>query len=332
MATIVETNNLTKVYGGKFKAVDHISFEVEKGEIFGFLGPNGAGKTTTVQMLCTLTQITEGEAKIAGIDVKKQPDEVRKKIGLVPQDISVDDELTAKENLELHGKLYHMPKSLINERISELLKVVELTDWKNSLVKTFSGGMRRRLEIAEGLMHRPEILFLDEPTLGLDPSSRASIWEYVKKLNEQGVTIFMTTHYMDEADKLCDRIAIIDFGKIVKVGTPNELKGMLGGDIITVYTNDSETFLNQVKKLEFVSEVSPREGGVRITVNNGETAIPKLFEEASRIGVSINNISLSRPTLDDVFIKFTGRSLRMEKADLIELFKSRMLMQRRRRL
>ncbi|MEM2144885.1 MAG: ATP-binding cassette domain-containing protein, partial [Candidatus Jordarchaeaceae archaeon] len=163
MTKIVETNNLTKIYGGKFTAVDHISFEVEKGEIFGFLGPNGAGKTTTVQMLCTLTQITEGEAKVAGIDVKRQPDEVRKKIGLVPQDISVDDELTAKENLELHGKLYHMPKNLINERITELLEVVELTDWKNALVKTFSGGMRRRLEIAEGLMHRPEILFLDEP-------------------------------------------------------------------------------------------------------------------------------------------------------------------------
>lgn len=332
MTKIVETNNLTKIYGGKFTAVDHISFEVEKGEIFGFLGPNGAGKTTTVQMLCTLTQITEGEAKVAGIDVKRQPDEVRKKIGLVPQDISVDDELTAKENLELHGKLYHMPKNLINERITELLEVVELTDWKNALVKTFSGGMRRRLEIAEGLMHRPEILFLDEPTLGLDPSSRASIWGYVKKLNEQGITIFMTTHYMDEADKLCDRIAIIDFGKIVKIGTPSELKGMLGGDIITVYTNDSENFLSQVKKLEFVSEVAPQEGGVRITVNNGETAIPKLFEEANKLGVIINNITLSRPTLDDVFIKFTGRSLRTEKTDLIELFKSRMLMQRRRRL
>ncbi|MEM2145570.1 MAG: DUF4162 domain-containing protein, partial [Candidatus Jordarchaeaceae archaeon] len=166
----------------------------------------------------------------------------------------------------------------------------------------------------------------------LDPSSRASIWEYVKKLNEQGITIFMTTHYMDEADKLCDRIAIIDFGKIVKIGTPSELKGMLGGDIITVYTNDSENFLSQVKKLEFVSEVAPQEGGVRITVNNGETAIPKLFEEANKLGVIINNITLSRPTLDDVFIKFTGRSLRTEKTDLIELFKSRMLMQRRRRL
>lgn len=331
MAIIVETSNLTKIFGGKFTAVDHISFEVEKGEIFGFLGPNGAGKTTTVQMLCTLTQITEGEAKVAGIDVKKQPDEVRKKIGLVPQDISVDDDLTAKENMDLHGKLYHMPRALIKKRIPELLKVVELTDWKDSLVKTFSGGMRRRLEIAEGLMHRPDILFLDEPTLGLDPSSRASIWEYVKDLNEKGITIFMTTHYMDEADKLCDRIAIIDHGKIANIGTPNELKGMLGGDIVTVHTNDSETFLNHIKGLKFVSEVLPQESGIRLTVNDGETAIPKLFQEAGKIGVTIDNISLSRPTLDDVFIKVTGRSLRSEKSDMIELFKSRMLMQRRRR-
>ncbi|MBS7251406.1 MAG: ATP-binding cassette domain-containing protein [Candidatus Freyarchaeota archaeon] len=328
---IVETNNLTKIYGGKFTAVDHISFQVQEGEIFGFLGPNGAGKTTTVHMLCTLTQITEGEAKIAGIDVKKQPDEVRKKIGLVPQDISVDDELTAKENMELHGKLYHMPKNLIQQRIPELLQVVELTEWQNTLVKKFSGGMRRRLEIAEGLMHRPDILFLDEPTLGLDPASRASIWEYVRKLNEEGITIFMTTHYMDEADKLCDRIAIIDYGKIVGIGSPQELKGMLGGDVVTVHANDREKFLSHIKTLDFVTEVLPQENGIRLTVDRGETAIPKLFQEASRIGVGINNISLSRPTLDDVFIKFTGRSLREEKADRIELFKRMMLMQRRRR-
>ncbi|MHA1579187.1 MAG: ATP-binding cassette domain-containing protein [Candidatus Freyarchaeota archaeon] len=328
---IVETNNLTKVYAGKFTAVDHISFQVEEGEIFGFLGPNGAGKTTTVQMLCTLTEITEGEAKIAGIDVKKQPDEVRKKIGLVPQDISVDDELTARENMELHGKLYHMPKSLINKRIPELLEVVELTEWENALVKTFSGGMRRRLEIAEGLMHRPDILFLDEPTLGLDPTSRASIWEYVRSLNKEGITIFMTTHYMDEADKLCDRIAIIDYGKIAGIGTPEELKGMLGGDIITVNANDREAFLNHIKNLDFVTEILPQEDGIRISVNRGETAIPKLFREASKIGVDIESISLSRPTLDDVFIKFTGRSLREEKTDKIELFKRMMLMKRRRK-
>jgi ABC-2 type transport system ATP-binding protein len=328
---IVETNNLTKIYGGRFTAVDHISFQVQEGEIFGFLGPNGAGKTTTVHMLCTLTQITEGEAKIAGIDVKKQPDEVRKKIGLVPQDISVDDELTARENMELHGKLYHMPKNLIQQRIPELLQIVELTEWQNTLVKKFSGGMRRRLEIAEGLMHHPDILFLDEPTLGLDPASRASIWEYVRKLNEEGITIFMTTHYMDEADKLCDRIAIIDYGKIVNIGSPEELKGMLGGDVVTVHANDRERFLNHIKTLDFVTEVLPQEDGIRLTVDRGETAIPKLFQEASRIGVSIDNISLSRPTLDDVFIKFTGRSLREEKADRIELFKRMMLMKRRRR-
>lgn len=328
---IVQTNNLTKIYGGKFTAVDHISFQVQEGEIFGFLGPNGAGKTTTVHMLCTLTQITEGEAKIAGIDVKKQPDEVRKRIGLVPQDISVDDELTAKENMELHGKLYHMPKNLIQQRIPELLQVVELTEWQNTLVKKFSGGMRRRLEIAEGLMHRPDILFLDEPTLGLDPASRASIWEYVRKLNEEGITIFMTTHYMDEADKLCDRIAIIDYGKIVNIGSPGELKGMLGGDVVTVHANDREKFLNHIRTLDFVTEVLPQENGIRLTVDRGETAIPKLFQEANRIGVGIDNISLSRPTLDDVFIKFTGRSLREEKADRIELFKRMMLMQRRRR-
>jgi ABC-2 type transport system ATP-binding protein len=328
---IVETHNLTKVFGGKFTAVDHINFEVKEGEIFGFLGPNGAGKTTTVHMLCTLTQITEGEATVAGLDVKTQPDQVRERIGLVPQDISVDDELTARENMELHGKLYHMPKNLIKERVPELLQVVELTEWENALVKTFSGGMRRRLEIAEGLMHRPDILFLDEPTLGLDPASRASIWEYVTNLNEQGITIFMTTHYMDEADNLCDRIAIIDYGKIVNIGTPEELKEMLGGDVILVHANDRDAFLNHIKNLDFVTEVLPQESGIRITVDKGETAIPKLFQEANKVGIGIDNISLNRPTLDDVFIKFTGRSLREEKTDKIELFKRMMLMKKRRR-
>ncbi len=328
---IVKVRNLTKVYNGKVLALDKVSFEVEEGEIFGFLGPNGAGKTTTIHILCTLISPTSGLAKVCGFDVTKNPDEVRKRIGFVPQDISVDDDLTARENLELHAKLYHMSKHERERKIDEVLELVGLYERSNHLVKTFSGGMRRKLEIAEGLLHSPSVLFLDEPTIGLDPSSRLSIWEQLKELNREGVTIFLTTHYMDEADRLCDRIAIIDFGKIKAVGSPNELKRSVGGDVLLLRSNSDNLLMEHLANLSFIGEITPVNGLLRITVKDGEKAIPIIFEEAKRIGVTIESVSLSKPSLDDVFVKYTGRSLREEKIDKIERYKQYMLMRRRRR-
>lgn len=328
---IIEVKDLRKVYNANVVALKGISFEVEEGEIFGFLGPNGAGKTTTVHILCTLTAPTSGSAKVCGFDVVKRPDDVRRRIGFVPQDISVDDDLTARENLELHAKLYHIPKHVREKRIEELLELVGLLERADSLVKTFSGGMRRRLEIAEGLLHNPEVLFLDEPTIGLDPASRILIWEQLKELNKEGVTIFLTTHYMDEADRLCDRVAIIDAGEIRVIGKPNELKDEVGGDVLIIKTDNSLKFSERLLSLPFVSSVSSQNGMLRITVKNGEKNIPLIFEEARKLGVSIESISLSRPTLDDVFVKYTGRSLGSEKTDWIERYKQYMLMKRRRR-
>ncbi len=328
---IVEVRNLKKVYNGSVTALKGISFDVEEGEIFGFLGPNGAGKTTTVHILCTLTTPTGGSAKVCGFDVVKYPDEVRRRIGFVPQDISVDDELTARENLELHAKLYHMPKDLREKKIEEMLELVGLKERAESLVKTFSGGMRRRLEIAEGLLHNPEVLFLDEPTIGLDPASRMTIWEQLRELNKEGVTIFITTHYMDEADRLCNRVAIIDLGEIKAIGKPNELKEDVGGDVIILKTNDSDKLLERLLSLPFIKEATSQNGTLRVTVGSGEKVIPLIFEEARSLGVNIESVSLNKPTLDDVFVKYTGRSLRDEKTDKIERFKQYMIMKRRRR-
>lgn len=328
---IIEVRDLKKVYNGNVAALKGISFDVEEGEIFGFLGPNGAGKTTTVHILCTLITPTSGSATVCGFDVVKEPDEVRRRIGFVPQDISVDDDLTARENLELHAKLYHMPKDLRKKRIEELLELVGLQERADSLVKTFSGGMRRRLEIAEGLLHNPEVLFLDEPTIGLDPASRITIWDQLKELNREGVTIFITTHYMDEADRLCDRVAIIDLGEIRAVGKPSELKEEVGGDVLSLVTNDSNKLLERLPSLPFVKDAVSQDGVLRVTVKSGEKVIPLIFEEARKLGVNIESVSLSKPTLDDVFVKYTGKSLRDEKIDKIERFKQYMIMKRRRR-
>ncbi|MEM2574838.1 MAG: ATP-binding cassette domain-containing protein [Candidatus Jordarchaeales archaeon] len=328
---IIEVRDLRKVYNGSVAALKGISFDVEEGEIFGFLGPNGAGKTTTVHILCTLITPTGGLAKVCGFDVVKEPDKVRRKIGFVPQDISVDDDLTARENLELHAKLYHMPRSLREKRIEEMLELVGLQERADSLVKTFSGGMRRRLEIAEGLLHSPEVLFLDEPTIGLDPASRMTIWEQLRELNKKGVTVFLTTHYMDEADRLCDRVAIIDLGEIRAIGRPSELKEEVGGDVLILKTNNPDKLLEKLLSLPFVNSATSQDGTLRITVKSGEKAIPLIFEEARSLGVNIEAVSLSKPTLDDVFVRHTGKSLRDEKIDMIERFKQYMLMKRRRR-
>ncbi|AEA47730.1 ATP-binding cassette domain-containing protein [Archaeoglobus veneficus] len=303
----ISVQRLTKDFNG-FRAVDSVSFDVFEGEIFGLLGPNGAGKTTTVKMLVTLLKPTSGRATVAGYDVVRQADEVRKRIGIVFQEPTLDLELTAKENLDFHGRLYGMSKEERRKRIKEVLELVELEDRANVQVKKFSGGMQRRLEIARGLMHEPEILFLDEPTLGLDAQTRRKIWEYIESLKRKGVTVVLTTHYIEEAERLCDRVAIIDSGKIIALGTPNELKRSIGGDMLTFEIEGSEKGVNF--DIGIAENVIIQNGVVEMTVKNGEETIPVVIEHLQREGVRIKSVNLRRPTLEDVFINLTGRKMR----------------------
>ncbi|MFH0852205.1 MAG: ATP-binding cassette domain-containing protein [bacterium] len=322
---IIEVKNLTKKFNGR-TAVDSVSFDVKKGEIFGFLGPNGAGKSTTTNMLATITTPTSGIATVNNFDITNQQNEVRKSIGLVFQDPSLDDRLTAEENLCFHVELYGVPKDQYNARIEEVMRLVDLWDRKDDIVKTFSGGMKRRLEIARGLTHYPAVLFLDEPTLGLDPQTRAHIWEYVIKLKrEKQMTIFMTTHYMNEAEH-CDRIGIIDNGKIVALDTPANLKKMLGGDIIYMETADKENLKKELSAL-YAKEVKEQGSGLRIEVPDGEKFLPRLFND---LKTKIDSIELRKPTLDDVFLHLTGRKIREEEADGKDFMKQRFGMRMRR--
>jgi ABC-2 type transport system ATP-binding protein len=301
------------------KAVDGISFEICEGEIFGLLGPNGAGKTTTISMLCTLLKPTAGQAFVCGYDIRKEKDEVRKSIGIVFQDPSLDDQLTGYENLDFHGRLYSIPKSERAAKIEELLALVELSDKKNILVENYSGGMKRRLEIARGLMHRPKVLFLDEPTLGLDPQTRRHIWNYVKDLNKTAeVTIILTTHYMDEADILCDRVAIIDKGKICATDTPANLKKVIGGDIISIKTGDDFSL-----EEEWVRNVSKLDGTIQLTVHEAETKVPLLMRLAQKQGVDVSSITIHNPTLEDVFLYYTGSTIREEEGSWAEQVRMR---------
>ncbi len=310
MAAVVEVRGLKKSYG-PIQAVNGIDLAVEQGEIFGFLGPNGAGKTTTISILCTLVRKTAGEAYVAGTEVDRDPSEVRRRIGLVFQDPSLDDQLTARENLDLHGRIYGVPAALRKQRIDELLEVVELADRARSQVRTFSGGMKRRLEIARGVLHHPQILFLDEPTLGLDPQTRKHIWAYLQALRKrEGITLFMTTHYMDEAE-FCDRIAIIDRGQIVALGTPSELKSRVGGDVVTVTTSDSAAAAREIAERFAVTPLADN-GSLRIEVPDGAAFLPRLVRELT---VPVQTVALSRPSLDDVFLKLTGHAIRTEGSD-----------------
>jgi len=333
---MIETKDLTKQFNG-FTAVDHINISVKEGEIFGLLGPNGAGKTTTISMLITLLRPTEGTATVAGYDVKKDPDKVRKHIGVVFQDTSIDRYLTGYENMWLHGKLYNIPSNELKTRIKELLEFVELWDKKDVELRKYSGGMIRRLEIARGLLHTPDVLFLDEPTLGLDPHTRAHIWDYIKKLKkEKNMTILLTTHYMDEADKLCDRIAIIDHGKIIAEGTPEELKSSLGGDVIYLKLHNGPTsyrqFMQTLRQTNFNGTFTGVSGGtLTLTVKSATKTIPELFDIALKAGVKIEEIRYTKPTLDDVFLKLTGRKLRPESGDAISFMKDRMRLRFSRR-
>jgi len=303
---VIEVHDLQRRFG-TVQAVRGVNFEVREGEIFAFLGPNGAGKSTTISMLATLLHPTAGTAKVAGFDVVREPARVRHSIGIVFQDPTLDDRLTAEENLQFHALLYNVDSRIVKERVPRLLEMVELLDRRKSLVRTFSGGMKRRLEIARGLLHHPKVLFLDEPTIGLDPQTRARIWEYVRGLRDQeGITVFMTTHYMDEAE-VCDRIAVIDHGQIVALGTPSELKALVGGDVITLSANDQEKARQFIAARYGEPIVTP--GGLQFEVTGGETIIPELVASCP---TPVRAISLRKPTLDDVFLKLTGREIRDE--------------------
>jgi ABC-2 type transport system ATP-binding protein len=301
----VEVEHLVKRFG-PFTAVNDISFTVEPGELFGFLGPNGAGKTTTISILCTLLTLTAGRATVAGHDVSAEPDAVRASIGLVFQELTLDDLLTGEENLRFHATLYGIPRSELAQRMGPLLEMVGLTDRAHDRVQVYSGGMKRRLEIARGLLHSPRVLFLDEPTIGLDPQTRTHIWEYVDTLRgEEDTTMFLTTHSMDEAER-CERIAIIDHGQIVAIDTPSALKASVGADTVTVSTADDALARKQIAQgLGVEGELTPE--GLRLRVPNGEAFVPRLFDHLT---VGVTNVNVRRPTLDDVFLKYTGRDLR----------------------
>jgi len=331
---IIETKNLTKKFtpplcskywrtlqglfgknktfldkGAGFTAVDNISFQVEEGEIFGFLGPNGAGKTTTINMLCTLLKPTSGEAYINGYNIVSQEQKVRQSIGIIFQDPSLDERLTAWENLKFHSLIYGIRKELISERAQEVLSLVGLSEWKNEIVRKFSGGMKRRLEIARGFLHYPKVLFLDEPTLGLDPQTRRHVWDYIHQLRKkERITIFLTTHYLEEAEN-CDRIAVIDFGRIIALDTPLGLKKLLPEDTIFLKTVNDKKAKIEIEEKYKVS-VNFNNGGIFFSVKNGEEFIPELLKILS---VPVKSVNLKRPTLDDIFLKLTGREIREEK-------------------
>ncbi len=307
----IRAEGLTKVFNRHLVAVDHINFTVKHGEIFGFLGPNGAGKTTTINMLITILKPTEGHAYILGSDIAKQNTAVRNVIGVVPQEYTADEDLTGLENILLCADLYGIPREVAKKRSEELLKLVELEDFKSKRVQTYSGGMRRRLELACGLINRPKLLFLDEPTLGLDVQTRAATWNYVRTLKkEYGMTLFLTTHYLEEADALCDRIAIIDHGKIVVVGTPEALKESLGGDIITLSIKQEVDITKLVKKIEHVKEVTKENDSYIIKSENGEVTAPLIIEALRKEGYVVTKLSLAKPTLNEVYLHYTGKSMR----------------------
>jgi ABC-2 type transport system ATP-binding protein len=307
----IQARALAKRYGS-LEAVKGIDLTVAAGEAFAFLGPNGAGKSTTIGMLCTLVRPTAGRATVAGCDVIADPGGVRSRIGLVFQDPSLDDQLTAIENLEFHAAVYNVPRRERARRLESVLKMVELEDRARSQVKTFSGGMKRRLEIARGILHYPQVLFLDEPTLGLDPQTRSRIWAYLDGLRRsEGITVFMTTHYMDEAE-FCDRIAIIDHGQIAALGTPGELKALAGGDVVTLTTSDDERATMELQ--ERFGVTAGRNGeGLRFEVESGAAFVPRLVNSLE--GVEVRTVAVRRPSLDDVFLKLTGRAIRNEAAD-----------------
>jgi len=329
---IVKVEKLTKVFG-QLKAVDGVSFEVEEGEIFGFLGPNGAGKTTTINMLTTLLTASGGTAEIDGLDIHKHPNEVRRTVGVVPQEYTADEDLTGLQNILLCADLYGIPRSDSKEHAVELLKLVELSDAADRKVSTYSGGMRRRLELACGLINYPKLLFLDEPTLGLDVQTRTAVWNYIRMLKEEyRMTLFLTTHYLEEADSLCDRIAIIDHGHIIRIGTPTELKASIGGDIIVVGVAESEPDISaDIAKIPLVKEVKKSDHEYRIKSEVGEESSIQIIDLLRSKGLHVTKISLTKPTLDEAYLEFTGHGIREEESTKMDAFKHRVTMMRARR-
>ena len=320
---VIEASNLVKRFG-ELEAVKGVSFSVKEGEIFGFLGPNGAGKTTTINILCTLLKPTDGQAKVNGHDVVKERSQVRQSIGLVFQEPTLDDYLTAEQNLRFHGYAYGIPRNVLEPRLKELLEMMELWDRRKGKINTYSGGMKRRLEIARGLLHHPRVLFLDEPTLGLDPQTRRRIWDYIHDLRKrENLAIFMTTHYMDEAEN-CDRIAIIDYGRTVALDTLEKLKDGVGGDVISVKTEDNE---EAMRLLEGQYKLKPgiENGIISFTVPHGEEFLPKFV---SGFPLRLLSIGLRRPTLEDVFLKLTGRNIREQEVDSMQQMKNMARMRR----
>ena len=309
---VIEVEGLRKRFEDVV-AVDGVSFRVRKGEVFGLLGPNGAGKTTTIRMLSTLLRPDSGTARVCGFDILKERQEVRKRIGIVFQEPALDGKLTGRENLVFHGMMYGLSKKEAEERAEALLELVELSDRADSLVETYSGGMKRRLEIARGLVHKPEVLFLDEPTLGLDAQTRRRVWDYIRLLNKKaGITIILTTHYMEEADYLCERVAIIDLGRIIALDKPKKLKDGIGKDIIMLESPQAGRLAGILRKRQWVKGIKSLNGQVELSVESGERKIPMIFELAGKAGIRIRSVSLRKPTLEDVFIFYTGRRIREE--------------------
>jgi ABC-2 type transport system ATP-binding protein len=322
----IRVENLVKTFDG-FTAVDGISFSVAEGELFGLLGPNGAGKTTTINMLATLLRPTSGRATVAGFDAAGDRDGVRRSIGVVFQEPALDGKLTGRENLEFHTMMYGIGKDERRRRIGEVLALVELADKAGTLVEKYSGGMKRRLEIARGLTHRPKVLFLDEPTLGLDAQTRRHIWEYIRKLNKEGgVTIILTTHYMEEADYLCGRIAIMDHGKFVAMDVPARLKDTLGGDVVSLELDGDSTALREaLGREDWIKRSKLHEDVLSLTMERGERRIPELVMLARDKGVTVNGVNLRKPSLEDVFLHFTGRTIRDEEASLSDRNRAMMM-------
>ncbi|MDD4566755.1 Daunorubicin/doxorubicin resistance ATP-binding protein DrrA [Methanoculleus chikugoensis] len=307
---IIEVRDLEHAFGD-FAAVRGISFTVRRGEIFSFLGPNGAGKSTTINILTTLLPLQKGAVRVAGYDVARESGEVRKAIGIVFQDDVLDRDLTVQETMEFHGRLYSIPREERRRQIDDLLRVVELEFKRDERTKNLSGGMKRRLQIARGLMTRPEVLFLDEPTQGLDPQTRMRIWDYIRQVNGAGTTIFLTTHYMEEADMLSDRIGIIDHGRIVVTGTPAELKNALGEDVVYLETDDDRRARDALSGIEEIRSVTDSTRGLSVTISaDGSHCLPIIVDAVRSAGIGISSVNLKKPTMDDVFVHYTGRELR----------------------
>jgi daunorubicin resistance ABC transporter ATP-binding subunit len=322
---IVDVQNLVKTYADGTEAVKGVTFQVARGEFFGFLGPNGAGKSTTIKMLITLLEPTGGSARIFNHDIGAAASLIRRRIGYSAQEIGLDDDLTGRENLLLQGRLHHLPRKVLKQRIDESLALMDLTGDADRACGAYSGGMRKRLDLATGLIHRPELLFLDEPTTGLDPQNRAGLWKHLERLNKQdGLTIFLTTHYMEEADRLCDRLAIIDHGRIIAEGSPAILKSELGGDVITLsFKETADTTVSPkdravavLKSVPFVRDVNVRADGLGVIVADGGAAVPELLRVLVDANLRVDRLSLTQPTLDDVFLKHTGHSIRQEELNL----------------